>query len=121
MNVSIQDMQNTAADLGPPINISNDIGNVIEISDLNDDLGLNMLANQSRIKPESSQPSFGSSPIRLSVPDSDYKQVNFGGLEPIELNTGGNGFMSEIPAAQPFADVSVMKESSPYNNYQSSS
>ena len=121
MNVSIQDMQNTAADLGPPINISNDIGNVIEISDLNDDLGLNMLANQSRIKPESSQPSFGSSPIRLSVPDSDYKQVNFGGLEPIELNTGGNGFMSEIPAAQPFADVSVMKEASPYNNYQSSS
>jgi len=47
--------------------------------------------------------------------------VNFGGLEPIELNTGGNGFMSEIPAAQPFADVSVMKEASPYNNYQSSS
>ena len=123
MSISIQEMQSAADDLGRPISISNDIGNVIEISDLNDDLGLNMLANQSRIKADSNQnPTFGSSPIRLSVPDSDYKQVNFGGgLEPIELNTFGNGFNAEIPAAAPFADVSVTRETSPYNNYQSSS
>ena len=124
MSVSIQEMQNAASDFGPPINISSDIGNVIEINDLNDDLGLNMLANQSRIKSEAAAPpSFGSAPIRLSVPDSDYKQVKFDTLEPIELNTfgSGSGITTEIPASSSLADVSVSKESSPYNNYQSSS
>ena len=92
MSVSIQDMANVASELGPPINISNDIGNVIEVSNLDDDLGLNLLANQSKIRIDgASTPSqsYGSAPIRLSVPDSDFKQVNFssgGGLEPIELN-----------------------------------
>ena len=127
MSVSIQDMQNVASELGPPINISSDIGNVIEVSNLDDDLGLNMLANQSKIRIDGgSQPtSFGSAPIRLSVPDSDYKQVSFGGggggLEPIELNTFGNGFNTEIPGAAPLAEISIAKEASPYNNYQSSS
>ena len=136
MSVSIQDMANVASDLGPPINISADIGNIIEVNNLDDDLGLNMLANQSRIKIDgnSQAPSFGSAPIRLSVPDSDYKQVSFGssngggssgssggGLEPIELNTFGNSFNTEIPGAAPLAEISLAKDSSPFNNYQTSS
>jgi len=137
MSVSIQEMQAAATELGPPINISNEIGNVIEINNLSDDLGLNMLANQSKIRPESTAPSFGSSPIRLSVPESDYKEVKFADtLEPIELNSFGVGSSTEIPAAniQPLAEVSISKEplgssafgnsafgSSAFGNYQSSS
>ena len=128
MSVSIQDMANVASELGPPIHISNDIGNVIEVSNLDDDLGLSLLANQSKIRIDgSSTPSqsYGSAPIRLSVPDSDFKQVSFGGssggLEPIELNTFGNGFNTEIPGPAPLAEISITKEQSPYNNYQSSS
>ena len=115
-------MQAAASELGPPINISTDIGNVIEVNNLDDDLGLNMLANQNKIKIDgNSQPSFGSSPIRLSVPESDYKQVSFGGLEPIELNTFGNGITTEIPGAAPLAEITIDRQQSPYNNMQTSS
>ena len=48
-----------ASDLGPPINISNNIGNVIEINDMTDDLGLNLLANQSKIRADGPSNSFG--------------------------------------------------------------
>ena len=127
MSVSIEDMQSMASELGPPINISSNIGNVIEINDLTDDLGLNLLANQSKIKvdgPSNSfggTNSFGSAPIRLSAPDADYKQVKFDTLEAIDLNTFGSGSSMETPASVPLADVSVTREASPYDNYQSSS
>ena len=123
MSVSIHDMQAVASELGPPISISNDIGNVIEINNLNDDLGLNMLANQSKVRSDpNAPPSFGSSPIRLSVPDSDYKEVKFGDMmEPIELNSFGSGSTTEIPAPSPLAEVTINRDSSSlYGNYQSS-
>lgn len=124
MSVSIQDMQAAASDFGPPINISSDIGNVIEVSNLDDDLGLNLLANQSKVKIDGSAAppnSFGSAPIRLSVPDSDYKAISFGGgLEAVDLNLPGNGFSTEIPGTAPLAEISIQKEQSPYNNYQTS-
>jgi hypothetical protein len=124
MSVSIQDMQAAASDFGPPINITSDIGNVIEVSNLDDDLGLNLLANQSKIKIDGSAApsnSFGSAPIRLSVPDSDYKSIGFGGnLETIDFSTDGNSFSKEIPGTLPLADISIHKEPSPYNNYQTS-
>jgi len=127
MSVSIEDMQSMASELGPPINISSSIGNVIEINDLTDDLGLNLLANQSKIKTDGPSNSFGgansfgSAPIRLSAPDADYKQVKFDTLEAIDLNTFGSGSSMETPASVPLADVSVTREASPYDNYQSSS
>jgi hypothetical protein len=123
MSVSIQEMQAAASDFGPPINISSEIGNVIEINNLSDDLGLNMLANQSKIRSDTNTgSSFGSSPIRLSVPDSDYKEVKFADtMEPIELNSFGGGSTTEIPASssQPLAEVSISRD--PFANYQSSS
>ena len=106
--------------MGPPINISSEIGNVIEINDLNDDLGLNLLMNQSKTRADPAPQSFGSSPIRLSVPDETMKPIQFDTLEPIELNSfGGNTRSTEIPA-QPLADITVTREASPYDNYQSS-
>ena len=127
MNVSILDMQSAASDFnpssgfnqGPPIQISSEIGNVIEVTDLNDDLGLNLLANQS--KTNAPPQSFGSSPIRLSVPDEGAKSIQFDTLEPIDLgsfgsappmNSGGSG----LP------QVTVSREAnSSFDNYQSSS
>lgn len=112
MNVSIQDMQSAASDmggLGNTINISSEIGNVIEITDLSDDLGLNLLANQSKTN---APPSYGSAPIRLSAPDEGIKPIQFDTLEPIDLNNFGAPASSELP------QVTISKE---YNNYQSSS
>ena len=131
MNVSILDMQSAASDFGQgnnfgqgngfsqPIQISSEIGNVIEVTDLNDDLGLNLLANQS--KTNAPPQSFGSSPIRLSVPDEGAKAIQFDTLEPIDLgsfgsappmNSGGSG----LP------QVTVSREAnSSFDNYQSSS
>jgi hypothetical protein len=106
--------------MGPPIQISSEIGNVIEINDMNDDLGLNLLANQTK-----QAPSFGSSPIRLSVPTSQEQSaqsIQFDTLEPIELNAFGSGISTDIPASNSgLPEVTVMKESSPYDNFQSSS
>jgi hypothetical protein len=112
MSISIQDMQSAAADmgsLGNQINISSEIGNIIEVTDLNDDLGLNLLANQTK----TNAPSFGSAPIRLSVPDEGPKPIQFDTLEPIELNTFGN-----TPA---LPQVTISREDTTFNNFQSSS
>lgn len=121
MSVSIEEMASAANDMGPPISLSSDIGNIVEVNNLGDDLGLNLLANQSRIKIDGATPStFGSSPIRLSVPTSDLHEVKFDTLEPIDLNAFGSG-MAEVPASSNLPEISVKKESSPYTNYQSSS
>ena len=121
MSVSIEEMASAANDMGPPISLSSDIGNIVEVNNLGDDLGLNLLANQSRIKIDSAHPStFGSSPIRLSVPTSDLHEVKFDTLEPIDLNAFGSG-MTEVPASSNLPEISVRKEQSPYTNYQSSS
>ena len=119
--ISISEMQNAASQFGPPINISSEIGNVIEVNDLSDDLGLNLLANQSKTR--DAPQSFGSSPIRLSVPDEQLKPIQFDTLEPIELNTFGSntGFTTEIPASSALPEVTIQKEMSPYDNFQSSS
>jgi hypothetical protein len=120
MNVSIQDMQSAASGVsfseGPPINISKEIGNVIEVTELTDDLGLNLLSNQSRSKPDNSQ-GFGSGPIRLSVPDEPTKSIQFDTLEPIDLNSFG-GFNDLNTPALP--QVTVTRDNG-FNNQSSSS
>ncbi len=115
-----------AGSMGPPIQISSEIGNVIEINDMNDDLGFNMLANQSRSREQ--VPSFGSSPIRLSAPDQVAQSIQFDTLEPIELNAFGSGSSTDIPASgygsnfgSGLPEVTITRESSPYDNNQSSS
>ena len=135
-SVTIQDLQNAATELGPPIQISSEIGNIIEVNDLNDDLGLNLLANQNKSTSFQSQsqssfgsaqpsfgqaqPSFGSAPIRLSAPDDSSKPLQFDSLEPIELNSFNT---TQAPASNSFGlpEVTINRESSPYENNQSSS
>lgn len=104
---------------GPPIQISSEIGNVIEVTDLNDDLGLNLLANQ--YKTNAPPQSFGSSPIRLSVPDEGARAIQFDTLEPIDLGSFGNAPpMNSGGSGLPQVTVSRENTSS-FDNYQSSS
>jgi hypothetical protein len=121
MNVSIQDMQSAASGVGfsqgPPINISQEIGNVIEVTELTDDLGLNLLANQAKSKPDGAQ-GFGSAPIRLSVPDEPTKSIQFDTLEPIDLNSFG-GF-NDLNSNQPLPQVTVTRDQG-FNTQSSSS
>ena len=125
-SVTIQDLQNAATELGPPIQISSEIGNIIEVNDLNDDLGLNLLANQNKStsfqsqSQSQSQPSYGSAPIRLSAPDESSRPLQFDSLEPIDLNTFNT---TQAPASTAFGlpEVTINRESSPYENNQSSS
>jgi len=118
MSVSVIDMQSMASEMGqgqpPTIQISQEIGNVIEVTDLNDELGLNLLANQSRTKPDAQQ-SFGSSPIRLSVPDEASRSIQFDTLEPIDLGSSFSSGSNTLP------QVTISKESTPFDNFQSSS
>ena len=111
-------MQSMASEMGqgqpPTIQISQEIGNVIEVTELNDDLGLNLLANQSRTKPDAQQ-SFGSSPIRLSVPDEASRSIQFDTLEPIDLGSSFSSGSNTLP------QVTISKESTPFDNFQSSS
>ena len=48
MAISIADMERVALG-GPSLRFDDDVGNVIELGDLNDDLGLSMLANPSKV------------------------------------------------------------------------
>ena len=55
--VSIHEMETVAGGLGGDFSVSNDIGNIIEISDTNDSLGLGMLANPGRQRGQQQQQS----------------------------------------------------------------
>jgi hypothetical protein len=90
---------------------------------------LNLLANQnksnsfqSQAQPSfgQAQPSYGSAPIRLSAPDESSKPLQFDSLEPIDLNTFNT---TQAPASTGFGlpEVTINRESSPYENNQSSS
>lgn len=111
-----------AGSMGPPIQISSEIGNVIEINDMNDDLGLNMLANQSKTNQGQGQVSFGSSPIRLTAADQGAESIQFDTLEPIDLNAfGSNSNAPAFGSNSGLPGITISKEPSPYDNSQSSS
>lgn len=87
--------------MGPDIGLSNDLGNVIDITDSSDALGLNMLANQAKI---SFGPSSSSAPpttvnVASSAPVLGGIEVsNLEPLEPITLNMDSAfGGMKEAP------------------------
>jgi hypothetical protein len=123
MNVSIQDMQSVASgsgfNQGQSINISQEIGNVIEVTELTDDLGLNLLANQAKSKPDGAQ-GFGSAPIRLSVPDEPTKSIQFDTLEPIDLNSFG-GFNDLHSSSAPALPQVTVSRDQGFNTQSSSS
>lgn len=86
--ISIHEMENMAGGLGD-FNVSSDIGNIIEISDNNDALGLGMLANPGRQRSGQSQSQPQTPP--MSFAPQGLAEVEIGNIEPMEhitLNLG---------------------------------
>jgi len=82
MSVSIADMQQVALG-GDGLRFGgDDIGNVIEIGDLNDDLGLSMLANPNKL---SVNQGGGERTINFSAPSAPPPPSNGGGLAGIDV------------------------------------
>jgi hypothetical protein len=115
MSVSIQAMEDFATSL-PEVSFSTggDIGNVIEVSDLGDDMGMSLLAN-SKYSSGSTQ-NQANSGISYNL-ESDFKAQepeiqNIESIEPIDLNFGST---SSPPP------ISIQRESSyqPANSYGS--
>lgn len=88
--VTIHEMESVAGGLGD-FSISNDVGNVIEISDSNDALGFGMLANPGRQGRSQGQSQPPPQNFSFSAPSSGLAEVEIGGMdtvEPITLNLG---------------------------------
>lgn len=103
-SVTIHDMQNFVENMGgPDIQISSNIGNVIELNsdDLDDGLGLNLLSNN-RI---SSRPAGSSSSgnIHNIAPLDSTNDIQIGNLEPLEgmsFDIPTSGGMDSLPEIQ---------------------
>ena len=98
--ITIHEMESVARRMGPgpEINLMSDlgsIGNMIDLSDPNDSLGLNMLANSGR-PTESSTKQFSFNPAGPS--SGGLSEIEIGSVEPLQpitLNLGGSsGFMA---------------------------
>ena len=106
MAVSINDMQMFAESMGgqPDIQISSDIGNVIELGGQDiDDLGMSLLAN-SRVsaKPASQQQSTGGNTVHVSAAPAggDFSLGPLEALEPVSLDIPGEGSLGPMPSIQ---------------------
>ncbi len=116
---TLREMESVALSMGPDIGLSNDLGNVIDITDNSDALGLNMLANQAKI-------SFGGStssapPTTVSVGSSapalgGIEISNLEPLEPITLNMDSTiGGLREAPM-----EIKFTKEPAPPSFFSNS-
>jgi hypothetical protein len=111
--VTIHEMENVAGGLGPDFTISNDLGNVVEISDSADALGFGMLANSGRMRggqgnSSSSGPSSSSHntfSFTPSAPSSGVglAEVEIGSVEPLEPITLNLGSGLEAPVEIQFS------------------
>ena len=120
--VTIHEMESVAGGLGD-FSISNDIGNVIEISDSNDALGLGMLANpgrqrgqgqsQGQSQPSSQNHTFSFAP---SGP-AGLAEVEIGSLEPMEPITLNLG--SQAPVEIQFTKAEEDRSGNLFSNVQS--
>jgi hypothetical protein len=84
--VTIREMESVARSLDGDIGLSNELGNVIDITDSSDALGLNMLMNQAKVNVTQNQG--GSSGTTISIappaPSSNFGGIEITPLEPLE-------------------------------------
>ena len=91
--VTIREMESVARSLEGDLGLSSELGNVIDITDSSDALGLNMLMNQAKVSVNPTQQSSGGTTISVAPPPPG---PSFGGievtplepLEPITLDMG---------------------------------
>lgn len=109
MAVSIADMERVALG-GDHLRFDNDIGNVIELGDLNDSLGLSMLMNPSKVSVNTSQDTDRRVQINAFSPSNASSSIEITPLEPLEpiqLNT--NLESQQIPEVVISKDVPTNK------------
>ena len=98
---TLREMESVALSMGNDIGLSGDVGNVIDITDSSDALGLNMLANQAKISfgPGSGSSSGPTVNVGSSAPAlSGIEVTNLEPLEPITLNMDTTiGGLNEAP------------------------
>lgn len=121
--ITIREMEDVARSLGPDIGLSNDIGNVIDITDSSDALGLNMLMNQSKVSTGSSNGGGGgySNTVSVPPPSQAISGIELSPLEPLEpitlnMDSGMGG------GAPPPVEINFSREQSapsPFSNNQS--
>jgi Family of unknown function (DUF5767) len=107
--VSISDMQNFVENLDDDIQISSNIGNVIELGgeDLGDDLGAGLLSNNRvSARPAGSSSSSSTQNISSLDPIPDISVNSFEPLEAISLDIPSGSQSSALP------EISVTRESS---------
>ena len=70
--ITIHEMENVAGGIGQDFGFSSDLGNTIEISDMNDALGFGMLANPGRQRNGQGQQSQQSQPMitKMGMPSN---------------------------------------------------
>ena len=107
MSVSIADMERVALG-GDSLRIDEDIGNVIELGDLSDDLGLNLLMNPGKMNSNGVSSSSGGEPRTFTVSQPSApprQQVSFGG-------NGGNLGGIDVTPLEPLEPISIEMNSS---------
>jgi Family of unknown function (DUF5767) len=122
--ISIHEMENMARNMaGGDISISNDIGNVIEISDMapGDDLGVSMLANPGMLG-QSSAPQQSTFQVSTGGGIGDLEVSNLDSLGTVTLDLGGSSQSQSSFASAPiqidFQKSSADQQSSIYANAQ---
>ena len=108
--MTIREMENVAMGFnsggGPDLSLSGDIGNVINLNDMGDDLGLNMLANQSRINVNTERSS-GHTVQVSSVSFADEKpKTQSGGFSNYSGSSGAFPGLGEIDVS-PLEPISL--------------
>lgn len=93
--ITIREMEDVA------VGLSNDIGNVIDITDSSDALGLNMLMNQSKVSFGNERSSNSGPTIQVSAPSQPISGIEVSSLEPLEpitlnMDTGPSSAPVEI-------------------------
>ena len=126
--VTIHEMENVAGGLDiPDFSMSSDVGNIIEISDSNDALGLGMLANPGRQRGNnggSGGGGGGSSSSSSAPPPSSgagLAEVEIGSVEPMEpitFNLGSATSGSAAPIEFQFSKIEEDKGGSLFSNMQ---
>jgi hypothetical protein len=107
--ITIREMEDVA------VGLSNDIGNVIDITDSSDALGLNMLMNQSKVSFGNERGSNSGSTVQVSAPSQPLSGIELSSLEPLEPITLNMDTGSSAPV-----EIQFSKEPSPPSSSSSS-
>lgn len=108
-SVSIEDMQSVARNMGPPpdFRMSDDIGNVIDIGgSMGDDLGLNMIANMSKMGGDDAGGGISYAPESSSGATVNVPAFSGGGGGSSGLDSGGLGGI-ELAPLEPLEPISL--------------